>query len=86
MDEQAEITITVSPDMAEAYRKCPEDERRQMDARIRMVLAASMTAMRSRTEALTTLRQTMDSISQEAIANGLTPEILDTILHDAQGT
>ena len=47
MDGQAEITIQVSPDVADAYRRFPEDERRTIDSRIRMVLIASMAAIRS---------------------------------------
>jgi hypothetical protein len=38
--------------------------------------------MLKKSEALAQLRQTMDGISAEVAAKGLTPEILESILHD----
>jgi hypothetical protein len=79
MSPTEEIAVKVSQEVAEAYRKATEDERQQISARIGVILKASM---RSRQEAVTRLRQTMDEISAEAIAKGLTPEILESILHN----
>jgi hypothetical protein len=38
--------------------------------------------MLKKSEALAQLRQTMDGISAEVATKGLTPEILESILHD----
>jgi hypothetical protein len=73
MSNTEEIVVKVSQEVAEAYRKATEDEQQQIVMRIGAILKASM---RSKSEALARLRQTMDKISAEAIAKGLTPEIL----------
>ena len=74
-----EITIKVPQEIAEVYRKATEDEQQQIAMRIGVILKSSM---RSKSEALARLRQTMDEISGEVTAKGLTPEILESILHD----
>ena len=72
-----EIMVQVPQEIAEIYRQATENERQQMAMRIGVILKNSM---RTRSEALAQLRQTMDEISAEAIDKGLTPEILESIL------
>jgi predicted nucleic acid-binding protein len=69
----------VPQEIAEIYRKATENERQQMAIRIGVILQNSM---RTRSEALAQLRQTMDEISAEAIDKGLTQEILESILNN----
>lgn len=71
-----QITISVDADLAEIYRSASESERRKLDLlinlRLRDVLAPSK-------KSLSTL---MDEISREAQRNGMTPEILTSILNE----
>jgi hypothetical protein len=71
-----EIAIEVPSAVAAAYRRATDSERQQIANRIGLMLRVSTV---SRQEAVDHLKQTMDSISDEAIANGLTPEILESI-------
>jgi hypothetical protein len=74
-----EITVQVSPEIAAAYQQTTATERAQINSQIMLLLKS---ATMSPTEAITQLRQTMDHLSAEAEANGLTPEILESILHE----
>jgi hypothetical protein len=74
-----EIMIQVPQEIAEIYRKATENERKQIAIQIGVILKNSM---RTRSEALTQLRLTMDGISAEAIDKGLTSEILESILNN----
>jgi chorismate mutase len=71
------LRIEVSSEVAEAYRSATETERLQIATRIGLMLRS---ATGSRQEAIDRLKQTMDEIGNEAAANGLTPEILESIL------
>jgi hypothetical protein len=72
-----EIAIEVPSAVAEAYRSATETERLQIATRIGWMLRV---ITGSRQDAVGHLKQTMDDISAEAEANGLTPEILESLL------
>jgi regulator of protease activity HflC (stomatin/prohibitin superfamily) len=78
MNIKEEIILKVPLDVAETYRKATEEERGQIAARLSVMLRSRLT----REAAIAKLNQTMDEISEEAQAKGLTPEILESILHD----
>ncbi len=73
------IAIEVPSTVAAAYRRATDSERQKIANRIGLMLRASKV---SKQESIGLLKQTMDSISDEATANGLTPEILESILND----
>jgi hypothetical protein len=73
------IAIEVPIEVAEAYRSATKTERLQIAARIGLILRSSIG---SRQDAVDHLKQTMDDVSNDAVANGLTPEILESILND----
>ena len=70
-----EITIRVDPDAARAYRAVPEQERRKLDALLSLHLHDALRPDH-------TLQEIMREISRKAQDRGLTPEILESILHD----
>lgn len=74
-----EITIKVPVEIAEAYRNSTEESRQQMELKIRFILEDSIKSQQERVEKL---KKTMDSMSEEAQLNGLTPEILESILRE----
>jgi hypothetical protein len=74
-----EIPIQVTSAVAAAYRSATETERLQIATRIGLMLKV---ATGSKPDAVDCLKQTMNDISSEAGANGLTPEILESILND----
>ena len=69
------ITVSIDPDVADAYRSASDDERRKLDLLINLRL-------REVTESRTSLRTSMAVISRDAQRRGLTPEILQSILDD----
>ena len=71
-----QITISLDTDLAEIYRSASESERRKLDLLINMRLRNILTRPK---KSLATL---MDEISQEAQRNGMTPEILESILSE----
>ncbi len=73
------IAIEVPSTVAAAYRRATDSERQKITNRIGLMLRASTV---SKQESIDLLKQTMDSISDEATANGLTPEILESILNE----
>jgi hypothetical protein len=68
------ITIHVDPEVANAYRSAPEAERRKMDLLVSLQLTDFLRSSES-------LEDVMDEVSREAQERGLTPAILDSILH-----
>jgi hypothetical protein len=70
-----EITIRVSPKVAEAYRDSTEDTRQRLDALLELRLRDVLES----TESVTDL---MRVIGRNAQARGITPEILESILND----
>lgn len=68
------ITLHVDPEAAKAYEAMTEEERNKIEA----VLSLRLKGLLAPTGI--TLRQAMDELGREAEANGLTPEILESIL------
>jgi hypothetical protein len=68
------ITVHVTPQAATAYRGASEEDRRKLD----LLVSLQLTEFSKSDESLATV---MDAMSQEAANAGLTPEILDSILH-----
>ena len=70
-----QITISVDPEVANAYRSASEKDRRKMDLLVNLRL-------RDATRTASSLEEMMWEISQNAQQRGLTPEILQTILDE----
>jgi hypothetical protein len=70
-----EITVHVSPEVAEAYRAASPDDRRKMD----LLVGFQLTEFLHSPERL---EEVMDEMSHEAQQRGLTAKLLDSILHD----
>jgi hypothetical protein len=72
----ASISIEVDADSAQAYSAASEEQKRKLqlllNLRLRELVAGPPRP----------LKEVMDEIGAEAEARGLTPEILDTMLHD----
>ena len=73
------IAVEVPSEVAEAYRNATATQRTQIANRIGLMLRS---ATSNRQEAIDRIKQTMDEIGNEAAANGLSPEILESILND----
>jgi len=71
-----EITIRVDLEAARAYRAVSEQERRKIDLLLSLRLHDVLQPGGS-------LKEIMRDISREAQERGLTPEILDSILHES---
>ena len=70
-----EITIRVDADSARAFRSASEQDRQKLEVLLGLRLRESLSDQGS-------LLEIMDEISREAAANGLTPEILRSILKE----
>jgi hypothetical protein len=68
------ITVHVTPQAATACCAASEDDRRKLD----LLVSLQLTEFSQSNDSLTTV---MDAMGQEAANAGLTPEILDSILH-----
>ena len=73
------IAVEAPSEVAEAYRSATATQRSQIATRIGLMLRSTTL---SRQDAARRLKQTMDEIGNEAVTNGLTPEILASILND----
>lgn len=73
MTEQ--ITVSVDPDVANAYRLASDSDRRKLDLLINLRL-------RDATRSEASLKQVMLEISRNAQERGLTPEILQAMLNE----
>jgi len=71
-----EITIRVDAEAARAYRSAREEDRRKLDLLLSLRLHDALRPGVS-------LGELMRDISREAQQRGLTPEILDSILHES---
>jgi hypothetical protein len=71
-----EITIRVDPKAAQAYRAASEQERRKLDVLLSLRLQDALSPVGS-------LEDLIREISHKAQERGLTPEILDSILHES---
>jgi DNA replication protein DnaC len=75
----AVITIKVSTELAQAYEKITAIQREDIEKKISQILESSLTQTNQDIEEL---KEIMDDISEEAVQNGLTPEILASILQN----
>ena len=71
-----EITIRVDSEAAHAYRTASEQERRKLDLLLSLRLHETLRPSAS-------LPELMRDISHKAQERGLTPEILESILHQS---
>jgi len=71
-----EITIRVDPEAARVYRATSESERRKIDLLLSLRLQDALRGGGS-------LQELMRDISRKAQERGLTPEILNEILHES---
>jgi hypothetical protein len=76
METMQEITIEVSPEVAEAYQSASPQERKKIQAIVSILLQKQVD------KDVAFLRELMDEISDRARARGLTPEILESILNE----
>jgi hypothetical protein len=76
MQISEEITIKVSPKVAQVYQKATE---RKQQSLVRLV---SLFLREDLNEEVDLLGKLMDEISDRAVSMGLTPEILETILNE----
>jgi len=67
--------VHVPPEVARAYKAASEADRRKMDLLVSFQLTDFMQSPQSLDEAIS-------AMSRESQRNGLTPEILNSILHD----
>jgi hypothetical protein len=70
------ISIPVDTLTAARYVAAPDRQRQKIQLLVRVLLSTTTPLD------LTRLQRIMDAMSDEAQANGLTPEILDAILRD----
>ncbi|MBM4045945.1 MAG: hypothetical protein FJ279_12580 [Planctomycetes bacterium] len=70
-----EITIRVDPEAASAYRCASDEERRKLD----LLLSLKLSDV---TKSTGSLKEIMREISRKAQERGLTPEILESLLHE----
>lgn len=68
------ITIPVDPAIAKAYREADPEKQQK--------IAMFLNVMLKKTLKKRPLIEIMEDVSQQAIANGITPEILESILND----
>jgi hypothetical protein len=76
MQISEEITIRVSPNIAQAYQKATEQKKASLSTLISIFLREESE------EEVDFLGKLMDEISDQAVARGLTSEILETILNE----
>lgn len=70
------ITISIDNETAAKYNSASEAERRKVQLLLQVVL------QNTGPSSITSLQQLMNDMSTEAQARGLTPEILEQILHE----
>jgi hypothetical protein len=73
--ETKNITIRINAEVARIFEAASEEQQRKLEALLNLRLSGATRSKRS-------LEQVMNDISQNAQARGLTPDILDAILHD----
>jgi len=77
-----DITVTVPTEIAEVYYSASSLEREELQLKIVALIQAQLTNHRQ--QSIMRLRETIDKLSSEAQANGLTPVILESILNDTE--
>ncbi len=75
IDTMQTETINVGPEVARAFRKASQEQRRRAET-------AMAVALMSREEAVRELERIMDRMSDTAQQRGLTPEKLEELLAD----
>lgn len=70
------ISIEVAPEIARFYNDASPEERKKLDLLFEVRLLKQAGANRDK------LRAAMDEMQRQARENGLTPEILESILED----
>lgn len=70
------ITINVSPKVAQAYQKATESEKQSIATLVSLFLERNID------EEVDFLGKLMDEISDRAVSRGLTPEILEAIMNE----
>ncbi|MCW9679340.1 MAG: hypothetical protein ACKPE1_07920 [Dolichospermum sp.] len=68
------ITIQVDPEIAKAYREAEPEKQQKIQIFLNIMLQKAVSQK--------PLLDIMEEASQQAIANGMTPEILESILKD----
>ncbi|NTW19544.1 MAG: hypothetical protein HGA42_08035 [Nostocales cyanobacterium W4_Combined_metabat2_030] len=68
------ITIQVEPEIAKAYREAEPEKQQKIQIFLNIMLQKAVSQK--------PLLDIMEEASQQAIANGMTPEILESILKD----
>jgi hypothetical protein len=76
MQISEEIKIKVSPNVAQAYQKATDRQKSSLSTLFSIFLREDVN------EEVDFLGKLMDEISDRAVARGLTPEILETILNE----
>ncbi len=76
MQIREEITIQVSPKVAQAYQKATESQKQFLATIVSLFLGQEVS------EDVDFLGELMDEISDRAVSRGLTPEILSSILNE----
>ncbi len=74
--ETTNISIEVDAAAARAYTQASEDDRR----RLQLLLSLRLRELTSSSSK--SLKEVLDDVGANAEARGLTPELLDSILHD----
>ncbi len=74
---RASITIPLDPEAAKAYHLTPRQEKKKIQAVLSLWLRELVTTESS------TLKEIMDEAGRKARAQGLTPEILKSLLKGA---
>jgi hypothetical protein len=70
-----QITVSVDPEVALAYRSASQQDRRKLDLLVNLRL-------RDATRAKSSLAEVMAQVSSNAQQRGLTPEILQALLEE----
>ncbi|MBE9004266.1 hypothetical protein IQ259_04290 [Fortiea sp. LEGE XX443] len=76
MKTNNEITIKVTPEIAQAYQNATNKEKQSLQTLIALFFNQDVT------REMDFLGKIMDEISDRAVARGLTPEILESILNE----
>ena len=82
MKTYKQITIIVPSEVAENYYRVPEKEREKIELKLADLLDLQLENRRQ--EAVKRLRILMDRASEKAQKNGLTLEILESILNEGE--
>lgn len=72
----ATITLEVDPESARAFTTASEEDRQKLQLLLNLRLRELIT------HPARSLKEVMDEIGRNAESRGLTPEILDSLLHD----